>query len=90
MLSKQQKREFVEAGYLVIPGAVPQVMIAEARRAVNHSIGYVGIGGEDLENHRSGFHCHELLGAAAYLDIWKEWDGVREVVAGEAVSRYNQ
>ena len=32
----------------------------------------------------------EALGADAYLDIWKEWDGVREVVAGEAVSRYNQ
>ncbi|MDP6702461.1 MAG: hypothetical protein QGH25_22590 [Candidatus Latescibacteria bacterium] len=60
MLSKQQKCEFVEDGYLVIPGAVPQVMIAEA------------------------------LGADAYLDIWKEWDGVQEVVAGEAVPRYNQ
>ena len=72
MLSKQQKREFVEDGYLVIPGAVPQVMIAEARRAVNHSIGYVGIGGEDLENHRSGFHCHELLGAEVITDLYNK------------------
>ena len=46
MLTQGQKREFVEQGYLKIPGVVPQVMIEAARRKVYHSIGNVGMGGE--------------------------------------------
>ena len=61
MLSKRQKRQFVDEGYLVVPGALPKVLIEAARRAVNHSIGHVGISGEALEKHRAGFHCAELL-----------------------------
>ena len=53
MLSNQQKRQFVDEGYIVVPGAVPGVMVEAARRAVNHSIGHVGVGGEDLAKHRA-------------------------------------
>lgn len=148
MLSNQQKRQFVDEGYIVVPGAVPGVMVEAARRAVNHSIGHVGVGGEDLAKHRAyeayfKEHGHavlaegrppielpvepvmvtaragdlvvahhalmhgacpnesadvrlaaisrlkhvdvEQLGTDAYLDIWKEWSGVQEVLESEPV-----
>lgn len=72
MLSRAQKQHFVEEGYLVVPGAVPLVMVEAARRAVNHSIGTVGVGGEDLANHRAGFHCAELLDAPVITDLYNK------------------
>ena len=70
MLSLAQKRQFHDEGYLKIPGVVPKVLIDEALRAVNHSIGEVGLGGEDMENNRSAFHCAELLRAPVILDLF--------------------
>lgn len=70
MLTIAQKRQFVEEGYLKIPGVVPQVLVDAARRAINHSIGHVGLGGEDVENSRSAFFCSELLEAPVILDLY--------------------
>lgn len=70
MLTNEQKRHFVEEGYLKIPGVVPKIMVDEALRAVNHSIGTVGKGGEDMANHRSAFFCAELLEAPVILDLF--------------------
>lgn len=70
MLTDAQKREFVEQGFLKIPGAVPKVLIDAARRAVNHSIGNVGLGGEDMASSRSAFFCAELLEAPVILDLY--------------------
>ena len=72
MLSLAQKRQFCEEGYLVVPGVVPKVLIDEALRAVNHSIGVIGLGGEDMENNRSAFHCAELLEAPVILDLFNK------------------
>lgn len=72
MLSLAQKRQFYEQGYLKIPGVVPKVMIDEALRAVNHSIGTVGLGGEDMDNNRSAFFCAELLHAPVILDLYNK------------------
>lgn len=72
MLTDAQKREFVEEGFLVIPQAIPTEMVEAARRAVNHSIGYVGQGGENLENNRSAFFCAELLEAPVILDLYNQ------------------
>lgn len=72
MLTDTQKREFVKDGYLRIPGVVPRVLIDAARRAVNHSIGNVGMGGENPANSRSAFFCAELLDAAAILDLFNK------------------
>ena len=72
MLTLAQKREFYDEGYLKIPGVVPKVLIDEALRAVNHSIGTVGLGGEDMENNRSAFHCAELLRAPVILDLFNK------------------
>ena len=70
MLTLAQKREFYEEGYLRIPGVVPKVLVNEALRAVNHSIGTNGLGGEDMENNRSAFFCAELLRAPVILDLF--------------------
>jgi hypothetical protein len=70
MLTNAQKRHFVEEGYLKIPNVVPKIMIDNALRAVNHSIGYVGLGGEDPANNRSAFFCAELLEAPVVLDLF--------------------
>lgn len=70
MLTISQKRQFVEEGYLVIPNAVSQVLVNAALRAVNHSIGHVGLGGEDMANSRSAFFCAELLSAPVILDLF--------------------
>ncbi len=72
MLTQAQKRHFIEEGYLQVPGVVPKIMIETARRAVNYSIGNVGIGGENLENNRSGFFCAELLDAPFILDMYNK------------------
>ena len=36
-LTRQQKYEFRQLGYTVLLGAVPQVMIDDALRAINYS-----------------------------------------------------
>ncbi|NKB72502.1 MAG: hypothetical protein GKR89_35950 [Candidatus Latescibacteria bacterium] len=72
MLSDKQIRQFATDGYLVVPGALPLVMVEAARRAVNHSIGHVGLGGEDLQRHRAGFHCAELLDAPVITDLYNK------------------
>ncbi len=72
MLTLAQKRHFFEEGYVKIPGVVPKVLINEALRAVNHSIGEVGLGGEDMENNRSAFFCAELLRAPVILDLFQK------------------
>ena len=72
MLSKAQKRQFVEDGYLKIPGVVPKVLVDAALRAVNHSIGVIGQGGEDLTNNRGAFFCSELLDAPVILDLFNK------------------
>ncbi len=59
-------------GYLQIPGVVPRVLVDRARRAINHSIGHVGLGGEDLANHRSAFFCAELLEDPVILDLYRK------------------
>lgn len=72
MLTLAQKRQFHDEGYLKIPGVVPKVLIDEALRAVNHSIGTIGLGGEDMENNRSAFFCAELLRAPVILDLFNK------------------
>jgi hypothetical protein len=72
MLTQGQKREFVEQGYLKIPGVVPQVMIEAARRKVYHSIGNVGMGGENLEKSRGGYFCAELMSDETIIDMYNK------------------
>ncbi|MCH2666318.1 hypothetical protein MK139_18540, partial [bacterium] len=70
MLTDQQKREFVDKGYIKIPEAVPLVQVEAARKAINHSIGEVGLGGENTGNNRSAFFCAELCDQPVITELF--------------------
>jgi len=70
MLTKSQIESFVERGYIKIPGAVPRVIVDAARKAINHSIGAVGQGSDDLENFKTGAYCDELKNQAVMTDLY--------------------
>lgn len=69
-LTPRQKEEFVENGFLHIPGAVPEDMVQAALRAINHSIGTVGKTGGDPTRYTVDSHCHELRGQPVLTDIF--------------------
>ena len=69
MLSTDQKREFVEEGYIQIPALVPESMMKPALRAINHSIGEVGATGDDRKNFRVAGFCAELVTSPILTDI---------------------
>ncbi len=77
MLTTDQKRQFIEDGYIQLAGLVPMDLVHKALRAVNHSIGHIGKTGEDASRHRSGFFCAELLQANVILDLFRKSDAMR-------------
>lgn len=58
--SDQQKQRFIEDGYVVIPNAVPRVMVDAARQAINHYIGQHGMPPDELEMNRAQTYCRPL------------------------------
>ena len=69
-LTRQQKEEFVENGFLHIPSAVPLHRAHAALRAINHSIGEVGQTGADPTRYQVDSHCHELRHAPVLTDVF--------------------
>ena len=59
-LSPEQKREMYEKGYMRVPGAVPQPMVREALRAINHDIVTKGIPPDQLPTFHSQSFCPDL------------------------------
>ncbi len=74
MLTTNQKKRFLDEGYLQLPGAVPLDLVHSALRAINYSIGNVGKTGEDASRNRSSFFCAELLEADVILDLFRKSD----------------
>lgn len=72
MLSKAQKRQFAEEGYLRVSGVIPKVMVDAARRAINHSIGTVGKGKDDMDNFRAGQLCDDIKNTAVISDLFNK------------------
>ena len=70
MLTNSQIQSFYEEGYIRIPGAVPKVMVDAARKAINHSIGTIGQGGDDLDNFKTGAYCDELKNLPVMTDLF--------------------
>ena len=85
MLTESQKLHLVEQGYVKVSGAIPMEMIERARRAVNHSIGTAGMGGENPDGNRSAFFCAELLDAPVITDLYNKTGvvAVAESLMGE-------
>jgi hypothetical protein len=71
-LTRRQKLQFYEEGYLKIPGVVPRVMVEAARHAMNHSIGEEGMSKEDLTTMRSRSYCRELQNAPVITDLFNK------------------
>lgn len=69
-LTRQQKLEFHRDGYLQIPGAVSRLMVDQALRAINHSLGEEGMNKEDLPTLRSRSYCSEVQKDPAIVDIF--------------------
>ena len=68
-MSNEQIIHFHEEGYLIIPGAIPQAMIDEALRLINHSLGEEGMGKETLPTLRAQAYCPECREHAAIMDL---------------------
>ena len=72
MLTRRQKQQFYEDGYLKVPGAVPRVMIERARKAMNHSVGSIGIQAENASEYRPSALCDELRNAPVMTDLFNK------------------
>ncbi len=68
-LTRLQLQDFHRDGYLVIPGAVPGVMVDAARAAINHSLGYDGLPPEDLPKMRATTYCGDLRSQPVIADL---------------------
>lgn len=75
LLTQQQRDHFVEHGYVVLPGLIPQERVELAQRAINHSLGE-GVPREKITQFRSQSFCPELqrsellLGTVHDPEVW--------------------
>lgn len=70
MLSHQQKTQFVQSGYLHLPGLISREATHAALRAINHSIGHVGKTGGDPARFTVDQFCYELTASPLMTDIF--------------------
>ncbi|MBV9867635.1 MAG: phytanoyl-CoA dioxygenase family protein [Abitibacteriaceae bacterium] len=70
-LSYAQKQEFIEKGYVKVPGVVPRAMVHEAFRAINHSVGQ-GMNVEDMTKFRAQSYCPEVTRTPAITDLFNK------------------
>ena len=68
-LTRQQKYGFRQLGYTVLRGAVAQVMIDDALRAINYSLGYEGMNKNDLPRLRTQSYCNEVQKTRVITDL---------------------
>ena len=75
-LNLRQKQEIADKGYVQVPGVVSPLMVAEALRAINHSVGQ-GMNVSDMTRFRAQSYCPEIQNSAAITDLLKKtpaWD----------------
>jgi hypothetical protein len=68
-LSVAQKTEIFERGFIKIPGVVPRIMVNEALKAMNHSLGN-GIAREEILKIRSQSYCSEIQSTPVVSDLF--------------------
>jgi hypothetical protein len=59
-LTVPQRKFFIENGYIHLSGVVPPIMVREARRAINHSLGEEGVAKDQFHILRTQTYCREL------------------------------
>jgi hypothetical protein len=67
--SREQKLHFIEEGYVVVRGVVPQLMINEALRAINNHLGDEGMNHDDLPIMRSQTYCRPVTTSMPITDL---------------------
>ena len=85
MLTRKQKLDFYENGYVVIPGVVPRLMVDAARKAINHSIGAIGMHEGDLEKFRAQSYCNEVRNKPEIVNLFSKTpvQQIAEALMGE-------
>lgn len=68
-LNHAQKRHFFENGWVQVAGVVPRVMVDEARRAINHSLGQ-GTHPDDVSRFSAQSYCPELRSTPLITDLY--------------------
>lgn len=68
-LSPSQKLSMYEKGFVRIPGVVPRILVNEALRAINHSLGE-GMPAEDMQRLRSQSYCNEVQKKPCITDLF--------------------
>jgi hypothetical protein len=67
-VTRLQKKQLVENGYLVLPQLVPEKLTNVALRAINYSIGK-GMDPKDVPAFRANSYCPELRNAPPIIDL---------------------
>jgi hypothetical protein len=81
-LNSQQKQELWNKGYVSVSGVVPPVMITEALRAINHSVGQ-GMNVADMTKFRVQSYCPEIQSAPPIKNLLTKtpaWDLAESVI----------
>ena len=68
-LTTQQKLDFYENGFLIIPGAVSPFLVNAALHTINYSLGEEGMNKNDLPTLRAQSYCKEMRNAPAVTDL---------------------
>jgi len=71
-LSFNQRKELYDNGFVVIQGVIPQVMLDEVKKAINHSLGEVGMNKENLPILRSQSYCPEIQYTSVISDLFNK------------------
>jgi hypothetical protein len=77
-LTYRQKKSMLVEGYIHVKGAVPKLMVDQALKTINHSIGE-GIPPVDLPVFRASSFCPELKESPVILDMYNKTP-VKELV----------
>jgi hypothetical protein len=89
ILTDAQRDGLLRDGYAVLPGAVPADRVADALRAVNHSLGR-GLRPEDVETFRARSFCPELQTAPLITDLLygsQAWPAAESLLGAGDVER---
>jgi len=70
-LTPEQKRVFVEQGYVHIPNVVTKKKVNAALRAINHSLGE-GVDAADMQTFRAQSYCPELRRDPVITNLYNE------------------
>lgn len=69
-LTHDQKKNFYDEGFLKVENVVPKIMVEEALKEINHSIGRLGIHPNKLREYGARSFCPELTEESSIVDMF--------------------